>query len=240
MFSSLIPQEGLARMDKYRQRQSMVPDFRISLTRGGQTSQVLHKLKIISSNQTRYSPTCKKRGVDKRADELHDEYVKKARKADQLHGGSQPGQVGRVKNKLLSLPKVEGVVFGNWGEASEATHKLVDSLATSRARVAEPQTGRRGKTLSEEGVKALAVGYIRRWLGVAAIKAQCLSLLGRLDGMGPGGVSAAGRRRKAVEQERLWVRERRADGLAAKQGFNCLRSCFAKLKIIRMRLFFPF
>ena len=97
----------------------MVPDFGIYLTRGGQTSQVLHELKIISSNQTRYSPTCKKRGVDKRADELHDEYVKKARKADQLHGGFQPGQVGRVENKLLSLPKVEGVVFG--GEVRQHT-----------------------------------------------------------------------------------------------------------------------
>ena len=49
------------------------------------------------------------------------------------------------------------------------------------------------------------------------------------DGMGPGGVSAAGRRRKAVEQERLWVRERRADALAAKHGFNSLRRGFAKL-----------
>ena len=105
----------------------------------------------------------------------------------------------------------------------------MDALATSRARVAEPQTGKRGKTLSEEGVKALAVGYIRRRLGVAAIKAQCLSLLGRLDGMGPGCVPAAGRRRRAAEQERLWARERRADALAAKQGFNCLRRGFAKM-----------
>ena len=69
--------------------------------------------------------------------------------------------------------------------------------------MAEPQTGKPGKTLSEEGVKALAVGYIRRRLGVAAIKAQCLFFLGRLDGMGPGCVSAAGRRRRAAEQERL-------------------------------------
>ena len=78
-------------------------------------------------------------------------------------------------------------------------------------------------------MKALAVGYIRRRLGVAAIKAQCLSLLGRLDGMGPGCVPAAGRRRRAAEQERLWARERRADALPAKQGFNCLMRGFAKM-----------
>jgi hypothetical protein len=46
--------------------------------------------------------------------------------------------VEHSKIKLLSFPKVEGIVFGYWGEASEATHKLVDALATIRARVAEP------------------------------------------------------------------------------------------------------
>ena len=162
--------------------------------------------------------------------QLHDEYVEKARKADQQHGGVQPGQVGGVERKLLSFPKVEGIVFGNWGEASEATHKLVDALATSRAKVAEPEAkGSRGKTLTEEGVKALAVGYIRRKLGVASVKAQCHSLLGRLEGLGPGATTAAGRRRRAEELERLWARERRAHNLSAKQGFNILRRGFAML-----------
>ena len=131
---------------------------------------------------------------------------------------------------MASFPKVEGLVFGNWGEASESTHRLVEALATSRARVAEPQArGRRGKSLTEEGVKALAVGYIRRSLSIAAIKAQCHSLLGRLEGLGPGAVTAAGRRSRAVEMERLWARERRAYNLSAKQGFNILRKGFAKL-----------
>ena len=122
--------------------------------------------------------------MDKRAAQLHEEYVGKARGADQQHG--QPGQIGRVESMLLSFPEVEGIVFVNWGEASEATHKLVDALATSRARVAEPQTSRRGDRLTEEGVRALAVGYIRRRLSVAAVKAQGFSLLGRVEGLGPG------------------------------------------------------
>ena len=62
----------------------------------------------------------------------------KAKQADQQHCGTQQDQIGRVEAKLLSFPKVEGIVFGNWGEVSEATHKLVDALATCRARVAEP------------------------------------------------------------------------------------------------------
>ena len=75
----------------------------------------------------------------------------------------------------------------------------------------------------------MAVGYIRRRLGVAAVKAQCLSLLGRVEGLGPGAVSAAGRRRRALEQERLWSRERRAHQLATRQGYNIIRRGFAKL-----------
>ena len=189
----------------------------------------MHELKVISSNQTRYKPSWKERGVDKRSAQLHDEYVGKAKQADQQHCGAQPDQIGRVETKLLTFPKVEGIVFGNWGEASEATHKLVDAMATSRARVAEPQTSRRGDRLTEEGVRALAVGHIRKTLSVAAVRAQCYSLLGRLESLGPGATTAAGRRRRALEQERLWARERRADAMAARQGFNLVRRGFAKL-----------
>ena len=129
----------------------------------------------------------------------------------------------------MSFPKVEGLVFGNWGEASQATHQLVEALASSRARVADPQArGRRGQVLTEQGIKSLAVGYIRRRLGIAAVKAQCHSLLGRLEGLGPGSLAAAGRRKRAEEMERLWVRERRAHNLATKQGFNVLRKGFGK------------
>jgi hypothetical protein len=60
----------------------------------------------------------------------------------------------------------------------------------------------------------MAVGYIRRRLGVVAVKAQCLTLFGRLDSMGHPVVIAAGRRR-------------RADAFAAKQGYTKERVCQA-------------
>ena len=37
--------------------------------------------------------------------------------------------------------------------------KLVDALATSRARMAEPQNRRRGDRLTEEGIRYLAVEH---------------------------------------------------------------------------------
>ena len=127
-----------------------------------------------------------RRGVNKRAEELHEEYVKKAREADQKYEGEPlNGGQGRVETntKLLSFPIVAGLVFGNWGEASEPVHSLVEQFATSRAQLADPQSRRVGGPSAEEAVKSMAVGYIRRRLSIAAVRAQCLSLLGRLEVM---------------------------------------------------------
>jgi hypothetical protein len=34
-------------------------------------------------------------------------------------------------------------------------------------------------------------------------------------------------KRRALEQERLWARERRADAMSARQGFNIVKKGFA-------------
>ena len=60
-------------------------------------------------------------------------------------------------------------------------------------------------------------------LSIAAIKAQCLTLLGRLEVMGPGAVLANNRRKTALEQDELWRRERCAQIIADKQGYNAVR-----------------
>ena len=198
-------------------------------TAEGQTTSTLQELKIISASRSRYKVTQKVRGVDKRAALIHEEYLGKARTADRLYGGAVEGEQGRVERKLLSFPKVKGLIFGVWGEVSEEVQSLVDTLADSRAQVAAPQSKRKGGLLCEEGVRALAVGFIRRRLSVCAVQAQCHSLLGRLEVMGPGLVAAAGRRQSAANQEQLWRRERAAQQLAEQQGYNALRRGFAKL-----------
>ena len=53
LFCRLIPQEGLARFEKERQRQAVIPDFRIVVPVGGQPTSVLHELKCISISQSR-------------------------------------------------------------------------------------------------------------------------------------------------------------------------------------------
>ena len=135
-----LQQQGLSRAEKARQYQGIVPDLRIKMPgvgRGqgqgapglpagglaGQASSVLHEVKVISSSRTRYNPTWQKRAVDVRADQLQGEYVTKAGAADRRQNGPEAG-VGRVEQKLLSLGPIQGIVAGQFGEVSEATHSL--------------------------------------------------------------------------------------------------------------------
>ena len=88
LFSHLIPQEGLSRLEKGRARQCMVPDFMIEFPNqtGGKTS-TLAELKVINCCPTRYSLGDRAKAVDKRANLLQNEYKRKAREADRIYGG---------------------------------------------------------------------------------------------------------------------------------------------------------
>ena len=73
------------------------------------------------------------------------------------------------------------------------------------------------------------MGYLRWTLGVGAIKTQCLSLLGRVEGLGPGAAAAHHRRKEATTLERQWRLEPLAHILSAKQGRAVYRTGFAKV-----------
>ena len=193
----------------------------------GQGSRVLHELKVISCNSTRYKPSWQKRAVDVRALKLPTEYLGKARTADRRQG-VQPGEVGRVESKLVGMGTVRGIVSGNFGEMSEDTHFLVAAMANSRVRVAGPSRGRRGRMRGEEAERSIAVSSIRRRLGVMAVRCQSSSLLGRLETLGPGGAAAAGRRWQATEIQRRWQQEDQASALARREGFRALRTGYGK------------
>ena len=167
--------------------------------------------------------------MDSRADLLPQEYLNKARAADQNHNQIQPGTVGPVERKLLELGEVRGIVSGNFGEVSEHTHALVAALATYRVRVAGVSRGRKGHMRTEEGERSLAISALRRRLGVLTVKCQAYSLLGRLETLGPGATAAAGRRWQAAELERCWRREERAHSLATTQAWRSYRTGFGKL-----------
>ena len=72
-------------------------------------------------------------------------------------------------------------------------------------------------------------GYIRRMVSITSVKAQCHSLLGRLETIGAGAPALMGRRKEALELDMRWRRSRKAHFLSEKQGWNILRKGFAKL-----------
>ena len=131
--------------------------------------------------------------------------------------------IGPVETKLGSLGEVRGIVVGAFGERSEHLHSLIHHLAVSRVQVAGPQKGRRGQVRSEEAELAITTSFLRRTLSLVGVRAQARLLLGRLEVIGPGAAAAAGRRNLALQLERTWANQRRADALCKFQGKSILR-----------------
>ena len=96
-------------------------------------------------------------------------------------------------------------------------------MAFSRVREAGPQKGRSGQLRTMEAELALTTSLLRRALSVVGVKAQARLLLGRLETIGPGATAAARRRNYALNLERIWANERRADLLSRAQGKAILR-----------------
>jgi hypothetical protein len=76
----------------------MVPDFRITIPEAGQTRPVLHE-----HGKTRYKPGWRDTAVGVRARDLHDEYVEKARSADQQYGGVEVGTCSPLRTSCSPL-----------------------------------------------------------------------------------------------------------------------------------------
>ena len=139
--------------------------------------------------------------MDTRASTLQTEYVTKAWQVDQVYGGAQVGQAGRVERELNSYGAIQGLVFGAWGEASKGVHDLVETMADCRVR---SQAMVRGRLLGGEE-KSVVVGQIRRCLSVATVRANTSCLLDRLQQVG-NGVKAANGRREVGEWDEVAMR----------------------------------
>ena len=73
--------------------------------------------------------------VEKRAEKVAAEYVRKAQRTDQTYCGTAPGTVGPVEARLRTFDKTVPLVFGAFGEASAAVEQLIDALAEAGADV---------------------------------------------------------------------------------------------------------
>ena len=138
----LIPQVGLARYKRYKQRQAIIPDLRIFLPIGKQKKSVLQDVKAISVSQTRNKLTWEERVVNRRADLVHNEYLDKARRVDNLFCGIELGEVGPIEAKLLSYKCIRGLVLGAFSEVSKPVQQLGDAEGEGGA--GEGHEGREG------------------------------------------------------------------------------------------------
>ena len=220
LFSHLIPQEGLNRLEKGRARQGMVPDFLVDVpcATGGKTSR-LAELKIINCCPTRYSAGDRAKAVDKRARLLPNEYRRKAQEADRVYCNYAGERTGPVERKLLHYGELFGLVVGAFAEGSEDLHELVQKLAESRVGA---MGLRRGREASEKEL-GMVIGQIRRSLSTTCVRAQAQCLLSRLNYVGQG-VTQATQRRKwiALEEERM-RRDRIAQWVGRDRGRNLVR-----------------
>ena len=221
-FSSCIPQQGLSRLERGRQRQSMVPDFKFQLPTPQGVVASLAELKTITFCQTYHHPGAAKRGVELRADALPAEYLRKAREADRRYCDTPEGQQGPVESRLRSFPPLVTLVVGPNAECSEDFHDLLNTMAESKTR---HQCRSRGEVESEWKL-ASNLTYLRRQISVCTVRAIADSLLSRLQQAGPGGrgaASAARRRAEAFGREERGRRERAAHWLLQTRGHRGLQ-----------------
>jgi hypothetical protein len=226
LFARELPQAGLSRIERGRTRQTMVPDFKISIpVPGGRNEHRLFEMKVVSSCPTRYprNPRPEGRAVDNRSKLLQGEYQLKARKADQNFGGTQVGEIGRMEHKLLNYGRVHGLVVGAWGEISEDFKMLMQVISDKKKEELEAQTGvDNRRTMTAQ--LATFISQNRQQLSRVCVQSQARLILDRLEGLEGVTGEAARRRKNTAWLERKWEKERQAQIIAARQGWRKYRT----------------
>ena len=151
---------------------------------------------------------------------LQGEYKKKAQDTDkEIVGGEE--EVGPVEMRLQEFGPIHGLVVGAFAEGSEDLHGLIQAMAESR--VASQDLMSRQAVLKSGGDLGVVVGQLRRWLSVAAVRANYTCLLSRLSLMGPEAKQAANRRQWQKREERLMRREKEAQWNRKTRGHGIMR-----------------
>ena len=197
-----------------RNRQGLIPDFRIRLPTSEGPTDSLAELKITSAGVTWYPRGVEGRGTDRRANGLPRLYRNKLAKYDTKYHGTGPGQTGPLVQRLESYGKLWGLVVGPWGDGSKDLHTLVKIIGESSVAARGRARGWEGG----EGELGLVLGQTRRRLSCSFVRAQALCLLARLGQLGPGARMAADRRKEAKRVETSRRREAQAHWLAHVRG----------------------
>ena len=215
LFKHLVPQDRQGDEEMNKQRQVIIPDFRIQMpSQTGQSEARLAELKFTCGRDL-YKPGVRqrvfKRTVDKRAGNLIEEYRGKADNMDLLLG--EEGQ-GRVRRKLDQFGDLLGLVVGRFNEVSNDVNNLIDVMADSRVKM---MARREGRQISDKE-KGVVVGQLRRQLSTASIRAASNCLLVRTHQCGQGDNMVAKRREVSHWMLEVIKKEREVQWLAKVRG----------------------
>ena len=143
LFSDLIPDPRYWQQSKSdRQRQGICPDFATPPGNGSRGE--LFELKTFSMSSTgptgtgsRYkakkSLRSPRHAANLRGRAIQNEYIMKARKADQKWCGTPAGTQGPIEQRLLQHGPVFGLTVGGFGEVNDNMDELVSRCATRAA-----------------------------------------------------------------------------------------------------------
>ena len=141
-------------------------------------------------------------------------YRRPLARLDRQHYGTQPGETGRLVERLNSYGVLQCYVAGNWGEGSIHLHSFIQSCAEARVAHLTRASGRQ----ETERLLGQIVGQYRRLVSTTAVRAQAMNLLARIPLITPAAKDAAGRREVAMRLEGEMRRERKAQWMASLAG----------------------
>ena len=204
VFSDLVPQQPLNRLNGFRAAQTIIPDIRAELPdeAGGTRRQYL-EVKTVSGLTKWYNPVRGERAVERRVLAIRKEYETAAKTADQRYYGTDHGPICQRLSQIV----LTGVAFGRLAEASESVHKLVAVMA--KARVEQQQLAWGRGEAEEKCHLSVETGYIRRRLSCAAVTAFGHRLASRMSQVGGQGAQLASQRRQQWSLEEVRARQDR-------------------------------
>ena len=217
LFRGVIPDPAQRlRFDQlsFRTRRGMVPDGRISMPVGDDpVREVFVEFKTLHWGTSTYSGAdirhaARSKSVQRRADKVHAEYVKKAIDLDSAYCGTTAGsRPGPSEQRLIGLGPVRPLVLGHYGELSTFFEELLSTAADAGA-----QKHWRGmRCASAEDARGLIVSMLRRSWGMAAFRLNARLVIRRLQHVSgakvPGHILPLSRVRRRFRRRRDYASE---------------------------------
>ena len=110
VFSDLVPQQPLNRLNAFRAAQTIIPDIRAELPdETGGTRREYLEVKTVSGLTKWYLPVRGERAVERRVLAINREYKTAAATADQRYYGTETGPISQRLSQIV----LTGVAFGH-------------------------------------------------------------------------------------------------------------------------------